>query len=86
MTLFTTKFTKKEEENLSPVFTSSIKREISKFHVVVVQRWQRNGPKSVMHVQSCCFAVLNLRPFCNSRCFCRRRFLEPVYMKVGDPR
>ena len=41
------------------VSTSSIKREIKQFHVVVVQRRQRNGQKSVMHVQSCCFAYLN---------------------------
>ena len=27
-----------------------------KFHVVVVQRRQRNVRKGVMHVQSCCFA------------------------------
>ena len=26
------------------------------FHVVIVQRGQRNVQKSVMHVQSCCFA------------------------------
>ena len=45
------------------MFTCSIKRarEIRKFHVVVVQQWQRNVENSVMHVQSCCllfFAVL----------------------------
>ena len=40
------------------VFTCSIKREIRKVHVVVVQRPQRNVQKSVMHVQSCCFANL----------------------------
>ena len=38
------------------LFTSSIKREIRNFHVVVVQWRQRNVQKSVMHVQSCCFA------------------------------
>ena len=26
------------------------------FHVVVVQKRERNVQKSVMHVQSCCFA------------------------------
>ena len=41
------------------------------FHVVVVQRRQRNVQKSVMHVQSCCFANLNLLLFCRS--LCRRR-------------
>ena len=48
-------------------FTSSIKREIRKFHVVVVQRWQRNLQKRVIHVQSYCFAILNLLIFCRSR-------------------
>ena len=43
----------KQKENRCLVFTSSKKREI---HVVVVQWWQRNVQKNVMHVQSCCFA------------------------------
>ena len=38
------------------LFTSSIKHEIRHFHVVVVQKRERNVQKSVMHVQSCCFA------------------------------
>ena len=38
------------------LFTSSIKREIRHFHVQVVQGRQRNVQKSVMQVQSCCFA------------------------------
>ena len=37
------------------VSTSSIKRQIRRFHVVVCSGRQRNVPKSVMHVQSCCF-------------------------------
>ena len=41
------------------LFTFSTKREIRHFHVVVVEKWQ----KSVMHVQSCCFAY---RPFPHS--------------------
>ena len=52
---------------ISQNFTSSIKREIRKFHVVVVQRWQRNLQKSVMQVQSYCFAILNLLLFSRSR-------------------
>ena len=40
--------------------TFYIKREIRKFHVEVMQQRQRNVQKSVMHVQSCCFANLNL--------------------------
>ena len=54
------------------LFTSSTKREIRHFHVVVVQRRQRNVQKRVMHAQSCCFANLNLLLFSPSRC-CRRR-------------
>ena len=42
------------------MLTSSTKRKISHFHVVVVYRQQRNVQKRAMHVQSCCFA--NLRP------------------------
>ena len=50
----------KEKESRSLVFTSSTKREIGQFHVVVVQRRQGKVQKSVMHVQSCYFAHLNL--------------------------
>ena len=52
-------------------FTPAKKREIRHFHVVVVQRQQRNVQKSVMHLQSCWFANLLLL-FCGSRCRCRR--------------
>ena len=52
------------------MFPSSTKREFRHFHVVVVQRRQRNVSKSVIHVQSCCFANLNLLLFCPR---CRRR-------------
>ena len=38
------------------LFTSSIKREIRHFQVMVEQWLQRNGRKSMMHVQNCCFA------------------------------
>ena len=37
-------------------FPSSKKLKIWSFHVVVVQRRQRNVQKSVMHMQNCCFA------------------------------
>ena len=43
------------------LFTSSIKRQIRHFHVVVVQKQERNVEKSVMHVRSCCFAY-NIKP------------------------
>ena len=45
----------KEKENCCFVFPSSTKREIRHFHVVVVQRRQRNVQKKVMHVQSLLF-------------------------------
>ena len=54
----------KEKENRCLVFTYVFhKREIRKIHVVVVQRRQRKAQKSVLHVQSCCFANLNLYCF-----------------------
>ena len=61
---------KKEKENFCVVFTYSIKRarEISNFHVAVVQRRQRNVKKSMMHVQSCSFANIYLLLFCCSCC------------------
>ena len=47
------------------LFTYSVKRarEIRKFYVADVQRRLRNVQKSVMHLQSCCFAYLNLLLF-----------------------
>ena len=61
-----------EKENFCAVFTNSVKHvhEIRKF-VADLQRQQRNVQKSVIHVQSCCFANINRLLFCCSRC-CRR--------------
>ena len=42
------------------MFSSSKKLETVNFHVVVVKRRQKNVQKSVMDVQSCCFANLHL--------------------------
>ena len=36
---------------------ANVAREIRKFHVVVVQRQQRNVQNHVMHVQSCCLIL-----------------------------
>ena len=60
----------KERETFCVVFTYSVKQvhEIGKFHLPVVQRWLKNVQKSVMHVQSCCFANINLLLFCCSLC------------------
>ena len=68
----------KEKESCCLVFPSSTKREIRHFHVVVVQRRQRNVQKSVMHVQSCCFTNLNPLLFCRSRWRHRRRCLSSL--------
>ena len=48
----------KEKGLFCVLFCYFIKRahEIRKFHVAVVQPRLRNVQKSVMHVQSCCFA------------------------------
>ena len=53
----------KEKESCCLVFPSSTKREISHFHVVIVQRRLRTVQKSVMYVQSCCFANKSYRLF-----------------------
>ena len=52
--------TGKENESRCLAFTSSTKREIRHCHVVVVQSWQRQAQKGVMHVHSSCFANLIL--------------------------
>ena len=56
------KFRRRKRKSLSYV-TSSTKRETRQSRVVFVQGRQRNLQKSVMHVQSCCFANLNLLLF-----------------------
>ena len=58
----------KEKENRCHLFTSSNKREIliKHFHVVVVRRQKRNLLNSVVYVQSCCVANLNLFATCTS--------------------
>ena len=65
----------KEKETSCLLLTSSTKRKIKHFHVVVVQIWQRNVQKSVMYVQSC--RLLN-KPiaFFRSRYRRRRRCLS----------
>ena len=68
----------KEREGRCLVFTCLTQRETGHFHVVVVQRRQRNLQKRVMHVQSCCFACLNLLLFCRSHCLRRRRCVSSL--------
>ena len=73
---------RKRKRNFCVVFAYSIKRasEIRKFHVAVVQRRLRNVQKSVMHVQSCRFANINLLLFNCSRCRRRRRCLNSLLL------
>ena len=67
----------KEKESRCPLFTSSTKREIRNFHVVVVQWRQSNVQKSVIHVQIVFFFLpnLNLLLLWSSRWRHRRRCL-----------
>ena len=68
----------KEKESSFLVCTSSTTSENRHFYVVVVQRRLRNVQKSVIHVQSCCLANLNLLLFCRSRFCYRRRCLSSI--------
>ena len=69
----------KERESRCIAFTSSTKREIRQFHVVVVQRRARNVQKSVKKVQSCYFANQNLLLFlCSLPSRRRRRSLSSL--------
>ena len=54
-TLTTVKWSIKKKIRVC-VFTSSIKRHIKKFHVVVGLRASKMCKKSVIHMQSCCLA------------------------------
>ena len=67
------------------MFPSSTEGEIRHFHVVVVQRRLRNVQKSVMHVQSCCFANIKLLLFCRSRCLRRRRCFSSLIAEQCVP-
>ena len=58
---------------------------IRTFHVVIVQRRQRNVQKRVMHVHCCCFANLNLLLFCRSRSRRRRRCLSSLISYSPPP-
>ena len=68
----------KEKGSRCLVCTSSTRRENRHFYVEVVQRRLRNVQKSVIHVQSCCFANLRLLLFCRSRFRYRRRSLSSL--------
>ena len=69
----------KEKRNCYFLFPSSTKREIRHLHAVVLQRRLRNVQKSVIKVQSYCFANLNQLLICRSRCRRRRRCLSSLF-------
>ena len=75
-------FSKRKLKEIScAVFTNSITRarEIRKFQVADLQRRLRSVPKTVMHVQSCCFAKINRFLFYRSRCSrCRCCLSSPL--------
>ena len=75
---------RKRKRKFCLVFPSLTKREIWHLHVVVVQWRQRNVHKSMIHVQSCCFACLNLLLFRCSRCRRRRRCLSSLIVNTGN--
>ena len=76
----------KPKESRYLLITPSTKLEIRHCHFVVVKRRQRNVPKSVMHVQICCFANLNLLLFRRSRCHRLRRWLERFSIECRKPK
>ena len=75
----------KKKESCCLVFPSSTKRAIRHFHVVVVQRRLRNVQKSVMRMQSCYLANLNLLCYCRSRWRRRRRCLSSLLSASSPP-
>ena len=75
-------FQKEMVEFIALPFPSSKKLKIWSFHVVVAQERQRSVQKSVMHVQSCCFANLILLLW---SCRCRRRRSAEGDTEAGAP-
>ena len=67
----------KEKESFCVGYSIKWASEIRKFHVAVLQRRLSILQKSVMYVQSCSFANVNLLLFCRARCRHRCRCLSP---------
>ena len=63
----------KEKRKLLSCVPVLDKTWIRHFHTSSLATTANKCTKSVMHVQSCCFANLNLLRFCRSRSRCRRR-------------
>ena len=68
--LYLSSLNEKKKENRCLVFTSPLKLEIRKFHVVVARcDGKEMYEKGVMRVQSCCFAYLTYCFFAVRRAF-----------------
>ena len=74
------KFRKRKGRSLSLVFTSSTKREIRHFHVVVVQRRRRNVQKKHDSWATLSFNQSEPIAFSRSRCRRRRRCLSSLLL------
>ena len=76
---------KKERNIRHRLFTFSIKREIRQFHVVIVQWRQKNLPKSVLRLQSCCCFFSNLIKllFWCYRCQCFLNILSSLFLPLS---
>jgi len=68
---------KLQKERLCVGYSIKWASEIRKFHVAVLQRRLRIVQKRVMHVQTCCFANMNLLLFCRALCRPCCRCLSP---------
>ena len=71
-----------EKKRKIVVLCSRPKHEIRHFHVEVVQRQLRTVQKSVMHVQSCCLANLNLSVFLPFSLPLASSLLNPLSPKI----
>ena len=73
----------KKKKNIAVLCSCPPQVKNGKFLIVVVQRQQRNVQKSMMHLQSYCFANLNLLLFCRSHCGRHWRDTKGPYSRSG---
>ena len=74
---------KKKRESCCLVFPASTKAEIRHFHVVIVQRGQRNIQNNCDTRAKLLFCLINLLLFCRFRCRRRRRCLSSLNHEDG---
>ena len=74
---------KKDFKQSLSLFMPCRKREIWQFHVLVVQRRQRNEQKKREHVQRRWFANPDLLLFCRTRCRCCRGRQSLSFLVTG---